>query len=116
MIQTIKSIGITNQRETCLAWDKSTGEHLTNAVVWHDTRTANIVEEIINRHSKSKDCFRSICGLPVNTYFSAVKMKWMIENEENLRERFNKEDYSNVCFGTIDSWIVFVKKFIYFRN
>ncbi len=107
-MHTIKAIGITNQRETCLAWDKSTGEHLTNAIVWHDTRTLEIVDEIINKHEGNKDCFRNLCGLPVNTYFSAVKIKWMIENEESLKEKFQDGNYSDVCFGTVDSWLVYV--------
>jgi glycerol kinase len=108
LISTIKAIGITNQRETCLAWDKETGEHLTNAIVWHDTRTLGIVEKILSENKGDKDCYRKICGLPINTYFSAVKIKWMIENEENLKEAFKSGNFSNICFGTIDSWLVYV--------
>lgn len=114
LIATIRTISITNQRETCLAWDKTTGENLTNAIVWHDTRTIEVVEEIINREGNKQlgiDCYREICGLPVNTYFSAVKMKWIIDNvdlvKEKVKEESGKEKLQTICFGTIDSWLIF---------
>lgn len=100
----VKTIGITNQRETCVAWDPITGEHLYNAIVWHDTRTLLIVDELIKKHSNNKDVFRKICGLPINTYFSAVKIKWMIENVDEIKNKLNT---TGVYFGTVDSWIVF---------
>jgi glycerol kinase len=106
MISNISAIGITNQRETCLAWDRSTGHHLCNAIVWHDVRTSKIVEDYINKHG-NMNVFKNKCGLPINTYFSAVKMKWMIDNIPEIGERVDKKD-ENLCFGTIDSWIIYV--------
>lgn len=104
----IKTIGITNQRETCLAWNKQTGQHYCNAIVWHDTRTIKIVDDLIKKHKENKDIFRIICGLPINTYFSAVKIKWMIENVEEIRTKIENNDYDDLCFGTVDSWLVYV--------
>ncbi len=106
LIKCIKAIGITNQRETCLAWDKNTGDHICNAIVWHDMRTSKIVEELITKYG-DKDKFKKICGLPINTYFSAVKIKWMIDNIPEINERVKNNDI-NLCFGTIDSWIIYV--------
>lgn len=108
LIPHIKTIGITNQRETCLCWDTKTGDHLSNAIVWHDTRTVTIVEDTIKRNNNDVNAFRKIVGLPINTYFSAVKIKWIIENADLVKERFEKNDIENVAFGTIDSWIVYV--------
>jgi glycerol kinase len=76
---TISCLGITNQRETTLVWDKETGKPLHNAIVWHDTRTKDLVEKIIAKCG-DKDVLRSKCGLPISTYFSALKLKWIIEN------------------------------------
>lgn len=74
----ISSIGITNQRETTLVWDSETGLPLHNAIVWHDTRTKEVVEKLIKENGQ--DCLRELCGLPISTYFSAVKLKWLLEN------------------------------------
>lgn len=91
----IKTIGITNQRETTVCWDRETGEPLHNAIVWHDTRTQSIVEQF------EKEQFYSIVGLPCAIYFSAFKIKWLIDN-------VLKTVSENVCFGTIDTWLVYV--------
>ena len=69
--ENISSIGITNQRETTVAFDAKTGEALTNAIVWHDKRTSDIVKKMVKRKGGNVDAFRDICGLPINTYFSA---------------------------------------------
>ncbi|EDO29008.1 predicted protein, partial [Nematostella vectensis] len=83
----IKAVGITNQRETTVVWDKVTGEPLHNAIVWLDTRTKSTVDKIVSKNSKSTlENVRSICGLPVNTYFSAVKLRWLIDNSEPVRK------------------------------
>ena len=74
----LKAIGITNQRETTVAFSRSTGKPFYNAIVWLDQRTAGIVKEVKERHGGSVDMFRTECGLPVNTYFSAVKMRWLL--------------------------------------
>ena len=81
----IKAIGITNQRETVVAFDRSTGKALNNAIVWNDKRTANIVKHFHEKHDGNLDVYRSVCGLPINTYFSAVKMRWLLEHNENVR-------------------------------
>ena len=98
----LSAIGITNQRETTVVWDTITGEPLTNALVWPDTRTSSIVQ-----HFKSKnqeDDIRQISGLPLSTYFSAVKLKWMIDNVTAVEEALKD---GRLSFGTIDSWITY---------
>ena len=104
----IKAVGITNQRETCLVWDKKTGEHLYNAIVWHDIRTSKIVEKFVQKYH-DKDYYRKKTGLPMTTYFSAFKFKWMIDNIPQLQEKILNKDIEDICFGTIDSWLIFVK-------
>jgi glycerol kinase len=102
----IKSVAITNQRETCLAWNKLTGDYYCNALVWHDMRTAKIVDNLITKYGK--DAFVEVCGLPINTYFSAVKIRWMIENVSQVGDKVNKSEIDDLCFGTIDSWLIYV--------
>lgn len=100
----VLSIGITNQRETTVAWDRITGKPLHNALVWHDTRTRELVDEMIQRYPQlGADRFRASAGLPLSTYFSALKMKWLIVNVPSVEEAMN----ANRClFGTIDSWLI----------
>lgn len=82
----VKAIGITNQRETTVAWNKRTGEPLHNALVWLDTRTADIVRDLKNRHGEEKlEEMRQRCGLPLNTYFSGSKMRWLLENSDAVK-------------------------------
>uniref|UniRef100_M4C040 glycerol kinase n=1 Tax=Hyaloperonospora arabidopsidis (strain Emoy2) TaxID=559515 RepID=M4C040_HYAAE len=104
----LKAIGITNQRETALVWDRQTGQPLYNAIVWHDTRTLEIVHRLQNGAGEGflqtgKDRFRLSTGLPIATYFSAVKIIWMLENVPNLRR---KAESGDALFGTIDSWLI----------
>ena len=96
-------MGITNQRETCLIWDRKTGEHIHNAIVWHDTRTTKIVDQMIKEKKGNKDYYREKTGLPMATYFSAFKFKWMIENVLQIKEKIQGKN-------TIDTWMIFVKK------
>ena len=77
----IKGVGITNQRETTVVWDRKTGEPLHNAVVWLDTRTASTVEELTKKFGGDANVFSSKCGLPISTYFSAVKLVWLLQNK-----------------------------------
>jgi glycerol kinase len=87
--------------------------------VWHDTRTLNIVEKINKINNNDKEAYKELTGLPCNTYFSAVKIKWMIENVEEIKNKIVKKNYENLCFGTIDSWIIYVMdylKLIIYRN
>ena len=100
----IKAIGITNQRETTVVWDKVTGEPLCKAVIWLDARTAGTVDELIQKTpTKSKGYLQEKCGLPLATYFSAVKLRWLLDNYENVRKAVDEE---RCLFGTVDSWIL----------
>lgn len=93
-----------------MCWDRKTRLPLTNAIVWHDIRTKDLVEKIVReRFNGNYDAIREKCGLPINTYFSAIKMRWMIENCEEIKNRIKNNDIENLCFGTIDSWIIYVK-------
>ena len=101
----IKAIGITNQRETTCVWSRKTGEPLYNAIVWLDTRTMDLVKQLIQKtETKSKDHFQKVCGLPLSTYFSAVKLYWLLSNVEKVKEAALAGD---LMFGTVDSWLLF---------
>lgn len=91
----IAAIGITNQRETTVLWDKITGKPLHNAIVWQCRRTAGMCENL----QKHAPLFLQKTGLPVDAYFSGTKIKWLLDHIENI-------DPSNVLFGTIDSWLI----------
>ena len=97
----IKSVGLTNQRETTIAWSKSTGEPFHNAIVWQDTRTQDICNELLT-NKKLKNHFEKT-GLPVATYFSLSKILWLIRNVPSIKNGLDDD----VCFGTIDSWIIY---------
>ncbi|XP_024082253.1 glycerol kinase-like [Cimex lectularius] len=100
----IASIGISNQRETTIAWDKETGQPLFNALVWCDTRTTIILDHLLeNVPSKNKDHFKEICGLPMSPYFSALKMRWLLDNVQPVREALER---NTLLFGTVDSWLI----------
>ncbi|KRX06702.1 hypothetical protein PPERSA_09104 [Pseudocohnilembus persalinus] len=99
----IKTIGLTNQRETVVAWNKHTGKPYYNSIVWNDQRTSDICSKWIDLHKGNKNVHSQINGLPINTYFSAFKIKWLLENVEGLKK---EQDQGNVLYGTMDSWIV----------
>ncbi|KAL0114615.1 hypothetical protein PUN28_011723 [Cardiocondyla obscurior] len=100
----IVAIGITNQRETTVVWDSVTGEPLYNAIGWLDMRTASIVDDILNGiRNKNKDYLKPLCGLPINPYFSALKLKWLLENVPRVQEALAAK---RLMFGTIDSWLI----------
>jgi glycerol kinase len=102
----LECIGVTNQRETVVVWDKRTGKPLHNAIVWNDARTAQLVQNFIQKEGNGHHNFlRELCGLPVSTYFSAMKLKWLIENAPLVRENIESQ---NCMFGTIDSWLIWV--------
>ncbi|OYV62609.1 MAG: glycerol kinase, partial [Acidiphilium sp. 21-62-4] len=94
------AVGITNQRETTLLWDRKTGQPLCNALVWMDTRT----DQLVQRFTKDggQDRFRAKTGLPLATYFSGLKLLWILENVEGARA---KAESGDALFGTIDSWM-----------
>ncbi|MEU1308639.1 glycerol kinase GlpK [Streptomyces cinnamoneus] len=97
----VKAIGITNQRETTLLWDKNTGEPVYNAIVWQDTRTDALCKEL--GRNVGQDRFRRETGLPLASYFSGPKVRWLLDNVEGLRERAERGD---ILFGTMDSWVI----------
>ena len=97
----IKAIGITNQRETAVVWDKNTGEPVYNAIVWQDTRTQSIVDRLAADGGVER--FKPVVGLPLATYFSGTKIVWILENVEGARE---KADAGDLLFGTTDSWLL----------
>jgi glycerol kinase len=97
----LDSIGITNQRETTVVWNPKTGQPLSNAVVWQDTRTADLVAQF--EAGGQGSIIQMKTGLPVATYFSAVKMRWLLDNVSGLQEAAARGE---AVFGTIDSWII----------
>ncbi|MFD3452213.1 glycerol kinase GlpK [Streptomyces sp. NPDC058691] len=97
----VKAIGITNQRETTLLWDRTTGEPVHNALVWQDTRTDALCKEL--GRNVGQDRFRRETGLPLASYFSGPKIRWLLDNVEGLRER---AEAGEILFGTMDSWVI----------
>lgn len=95
----LAAVGITNQRETAVVWDKTTGKPVHNAIVWQDTRTDTICNELAK--DGGQDRFRAKVGLPLATYFSGPKVKWLLENVEGLRA---KAEAGDLAFGNIDTW------------
>lgn len=100
-IKDIAAIGITNQRETTILWDKNTGRPVYNAIVWLCRRTADICDEIKNRGLT--DYIRQATGLVIDAYFSGTKIKWILDNVPGVREKAEKGE---ILFGTVDSWLV----------
>lgn len=97
----VAAIGITNQRETTVIWDKQTGEPICNAIVWQCRRTAGIIDDLVERGYS--DPIRKKTGLVPDAYFSGSKIKWILDNVPGARERAEKGE---VLFGTIDSWLI----------
>jgi glycerol kinase len=97
----LAAIGITNQRETTVVWDRETGEPVYNAIVWQDTRTDEIVRGLAGE--QGVDRLRERVGLPLSTYFAGPKAKWILDNVDGARER---AEAGELAFGTIDSWLL----------
>lgn len=97
----ITAIGITNQRETTIIWDRKTGKAIYNAIVWQDRRTAAICEELKKRGFAEH--VRDTTGLVIDSYFSATKIKWILDNVEGARK---KAENGELAFGTVDSWLL----------
>jgi len=97
----VAGIGITNQRETTVVWDKETGQPVYNAIVWQSRQTADICEEL--KEKGYNDLFRERTGLLIDAYFSGTKVKWILDNVEGARE---KAEQGKLLFGTIDTWLV----------
>jgi glycerol kinase len=99
----IAAVGVTNQRETTVVWDRSTGQPVHNAIVWQDTRTDQICNEL--SADGGQDRFRATTGLPIATYFSGPKIKWILDNVDGVRARAESGD---VVFGNIDTWVIWL--------
>ncbi len=97
----VEAIGITNQRETAVVWDRETGEPIYNAIVWQDTRTGGLVRELAG--DEGVDRLRDITGLPLSTYFSGPKITWLLDNVDGARKR---AENGELLFGTTDSWVL----------
>lgn len=97
----IAAIGITNQRETTVVWDRNTGKPIYNAIVWQDRRTAAFCDELKSR--EVENVIRQSTGLVIDAYFSGTKIRWILDNVEGAREKAAK---GQLCFGTIDSWLL----------
>jgi glycerol kinase len=97
----LSAVGITNQRETAIAWDRMTGAPVCNAIVWQDTRTDTLVADLAG--DGGPDRFRATCGLPLATYFSGPKVRWILDNVPGAREMAEAGD---LLFGTSDTWCI----------
>lgn len=97
----IVAVGIANQRETTLVWDRETGEPVQNAINWQDIRTDHLIHELAS--GDGQDRFRELCGLPLATYFSGPKLRWLLDHVPGLQER---AEAGEVLFGTMDSWLI----------
>tara|TARA_B100001778_G_scaffold157949_1_gene129870 strand:+ start:1101 stop:2564 length:1464 start_codon:yes stop_codon:yes gene_type:complete len=100
-ISDIAAIGITNQRETTVIWDKKSGKPVYNAIVWQDRRTAEICNDLLKKNLSEK--FVEKTGLVIDSYFSGTKIKWILDNNPQLRKRAEKGE---LAFGTIDTWLI----------
>ena len=101
-VSSIAAIGITNQRETTIVWDRKTGEPVYNAIVWQDKRTAPICEAL--KAKGLEDYIRHNTGLVIDSYFSATKVKWILDNVAGARDKANKGE---LAFGTVDTWLIY---------
>jgi glycerol kinase len=97
----VAAVGITNQRETTVVWDRNTGEPVHNALVWQDTRTDKLVDELSRDGGQNR--FKAKVGLPLATYFSGPKVRWILDNVDGARE---KAEAGDLAFGNIDTWLI----------
>lgn len=103
-LQDIVAVGVTNQRETTIVWDRHTGKPLHNAILWLDVRTSATVDALTeNLPNQNKNHFQKLCGLPLSTYFSGVKLRWLKDNVPEIAISFESGD---CLFGTVDTWIL----------
>lgn len=100
----IACASVTNQRETTVVWDKTSGKPLTRCIAWPDTRTSHTVNELAKKSERGIDAVKYKTGLPLSTYFAATKLRWMLDNLPNVRKA---HDEGTMLFGTVDSWVVY---------
>ncbi len=100
-VKDIAAVGVTNQRETTVVWEKATGKPVHNAIVWQDTRTVTICNELSKDGGQNR--FREKVGLPIDTYFSGPKIKWILDNVPGVRAKAEKGE---VLFGNMDTWVI----------
>jgi len=107
----ITSIAITNQRESIVVWDKTTGKPLAPAIIWQDRRTASYCETLAKKtvsHQRSvAQEIRSVTGLRLDPYFSASKIAWLLENNPDIKARIDANKTEELAIGTIDSWLIY---------
>ncbi len=99
----IAAIGITNQRETTICWNKTTGQPFYNAIVWKDTRTDEAIDKILSKLNVDKNHFRELSGLPISSLSTSVKIRWLRANVPSIRDACRER---NCLVGTLDSWLV----------
>src|SRR6185503_1604733 len=97
----VAAIGITNQRETTVVWDRATGEPICNAIVWQDRRTASMCDKL--KAEGLQPLFQGRTGLVLDAYFSGTKLRWILDNVTGARSR---AEAGQLCFGTVDSWLI----------
>uniref|UniRef100_A0A1B6DPI0 Probable glycerol kinase n=1 Tax=Clastoptera arizonana TaxID=38151 RepID=A0A1B6DPI0_9HEMI len=103
-VSDITTLGITNQRETTILWDSLTGDPLYNAILWCDNRTASTVDHILAKlPDNNQNHLKPICGLPISPYFSALKLRWLLDNVPAVRKAIQER---RCYFGTVDTWLV----------
>ncbi|OBZ91088.1 Glycerol kinase [Choanephora cucurbitarum] len=100
----IKCIGLTNQRETLITWDALTGHPLYPAIIWSDARTIETVEELAKKSDKGVDALKDVCGLPLATYFTGVKLRWLLDNVPVVSQARNQ---NRLRVGTVDTWLIY---------
>ena len=100
----IKVIGVTNQRETTVVWDKDTGKALTRAIAWPDARTTATVNKLAKSHPLGVNAVKKETGLPLSTYFASVKLRWMLDHIPEVQKA---QDEKRLRFGTVDSWLLY---------
>lgn len=102
--QDIVAVGVTNQRETTVVWDRNTGKPLHNAILWLDVRTSATVDKLVELlPDKNRNHYQTLTGLPLSTYFSGVKLRWLKDNVSEVAKSIEDDD---CLFGTIDTWLI----------
>ncbi|KAI9471905.1 MAG: hypothetical protein EXX96DRAFT_489939 [Benjaminiella poitrasii] len=100
----IECIGLTNQRETLITWDSLTGSPLYPAIVWSDARTIETVGQLSRKTKKGVNVLKDVCGLPLTTYFSAIKLRWLLDNIPVVSQA---QAENRLCMGTVDTWLIY---------